>query len=90
MLRKPPEEGKELTGNQRYEGYCADLAYELSQRVHFDYELRLVADGKFGTNESGKWNGMVGELLDRVMRSTVVSIACIRLLNSFRTVMAIQ
>lgn len=66
MLRKDPEDGNKLTGNDRYEGYCADLAHELSQRIHFDYALQLVGDGKFGTNESGKWNGMVGELIDRV------------------------
>jgi hypothetical protein len=66
MLRKSPDEAKERTGNDRFEGYCADLANELSQRVNFKYQLKLVEDGKFGTNESGKWNGMVGELIDRV------------------------
>jgi len=99
MRRKPPEDGRELVGNQRYEGYCADLAYELSQRIHFDYELRLVADNKFGKYENGKWNGMVRELLDLVRtvfplfigladifaRSRKDNVCCIPIIRPFQT-----
>nr|XP_033816102.1 glutamate receptor ionotropic, NMDA 1 isoform X1 [Geotrypetes seraphini] len=50
-------------------GFCIDLLLKLSREMNFTYEVHLVADGKFGTqervNNSNKkeWNGMMGELL---------------------------
>ena len=67
MIRKNPEDGKPLVGNDRFEGYAADLAKKVADIVGFDYILKLVADNKYGENEKdGTWNGMVGELTRRV------------------------
>uniref|UniRef100_A0A8C7DYV2 Glutamate receptor n=4 Tax=Salmoninae TaxID=504568 RepID=A0A8C7DYV2_ONCKI len=50
-------------------GFCIDLLIKLAGTMNFTYEVHLVADGKFGTqervNNSNKkeWNGMMGELL---------------------------
>lgn len=61
---------KELVGNDRFEGYCLDLLKELSNILGFTYEVRLVADGKYGAqNDKGEWNGMVRELIDHVSES---------------------
>ncbi|XP_054706414.1 glutamate receptor ionotropic, kainate 2-like [Uloborus diversus] len=63
MLRNSP---RPLSGNERYEGFGVDLIEELSKRLHFDYEIREVADNKYGVEidkERGLWNGMVGEVL---------------------------
>lgn len=61
---------KELAGNDRFEGYCLDLLKELSNILGFTYEVRLVADGKYGAqNDKGEWNGMVRELIDHVSES---------------------
>ncbi|XP_061659858.1 glutamate receptor ionotropic, kainate 1-like isoform X1 [Syngnathoides biaculeatus] len=58
---------KELFGNDLFEGYCLDLLKELSNILGFTYEVRLVADGKYGAqNDKGEWNGMVRELIDHV------------------------
>lgn len=58
---------KELSGNDRFEGYCLDLLKELSNILGFTYEVRLVGDGKYGAqNDKGEWNGMVRELIDHV------------------------
>lgn len=53
------------TGNDRYEGYCVDLATEISKHCHFDYKLTIVGDGKYGARDANTkiWNGMVGELV---------------------------
>lgn len=60
----------ELVGNDRFEGYCLDLLKELSNILGFTYEVRLVADGKYGAqNDKGEWNGMVRELIDHVSQS---------------------
>lgn len=58
---------KPLYGNDRFEGYCLDLLKELSTILGFIYEVKLVADGKYGAqNDKGEWNGMVRELIDHV------------------------
>ncbi|XP_042193500.1 glutamate receptor ionotropic, NMDA 1a isoform X3 [Callorhinchus milii] len=52
-------------------GFCVDLLVKLASTttLNFTYEVHLVHDGKFGTqervNNSNKkeWNGMMGELL---------------------------
>uniref|UniRef100_A0A8C4QMV0 Glutamate receptor n=1 Tax=Eptatretus burgeri TaxID=7764 RepID=A0A8C4QMV0_EPTBU len=55
---------EQLTGNARFEGYCADLLVELSAILGFSYEIRVVPDNKFGSQEeNGQWNGMVKELI---------------------------
>ncbi|XP_054275505.1 glutamate receptor 1-like isoform X1 [Macrosteles quadrilineatus] len=65
MLRSP-EKGENLTGNDRFEGYCKDLADLIAKRLGINYELRIVKDGQYGAENSdvkGGWDGMVGELI---------------------------
>ncbi|KAK2192982.1 hypothetical protein NP493_19g11001 [Ridgeia piscesae] len=64
MLRSTPKGGAALTGNDRYEGYCADLARKIADRIGIDYLIQPVADSKYGSrDDNGTWNGMVGELV---------------------------
>jgi len=66
MLAKP-DEGQTVTGNDRYEGFCADLAALLADKLQVSYRLRPVRDGKYGAKmPDGNWNGMVGELMRKV------------------------
>ncbi|XP_029956700.1 glutamate receptor 1-like isoform X1 [Salarias fasciatus] len=62
MLKKNHEQ---LVGNDKYEGYCAELASEIAKHMGFAYRLQLVGDGKYGARdaETKMWNGMVGELV---------------------------
>ncbi|KAI1285945.1 Glutamate receptor 3 [Halotydeus destructor] len=66
MMYKEAENGAKLSGNDRYEGYCKDLADLISDHLKINYVLKLVNDSKYGaidsTSPSG-WNGMVGELI---------------------------
>lgn len=59
---------KPLYGNERFEGYCMDLLKELASILGFTYEVHLVEDGKYGSQDetTGQWNGMVRELMDHV------------------------
>jgi len=62
----------ERFGNDRYEGYCADLAKKICEELNINYKLQLVKDGVYGEKMSnGTWNGMVGELTRKV-RLTVL------------------
>ena len=52
------------TGNDRFEGFAVDLLQRVADMLHFDFEIYLVHDGKFGSRlENGEWNGLIGELL---------------------------
>uniref|UniRef100_A0A8D3CV20 Glutamate receptor n=1 Tax=Scophthalmus maximus TaxID=52904 RepID=A0A8D3CV20_SCOMX len=62
MLKKSD---KALVGNDRFEGFCIDLLKELSHILGFTYEIRLVPDGRYGSqDEKGQWNGMIRELIE--------------------------
>ncbi|KAI5096778.1 glutamate receptor, ionotropic, AMPA 1b isoform X1 [Silurus meridionalis] len=62
MLKKNHEQ---LVGNDKYEGYCVELAAEIAKHVGYSYKLELVHDGKYGARDpdTKMWNGMVGELV---------------------------
>jgi len=54
-------------GGEEFVGFIPDLLKGLSERIIFDYEMRLVSDGKYGgRTPDGQWNGMIGELMRRV------------------------
>lgn len=57
-----------FSGNERYEGFCIDLLREIAQMVGFTYRIELVPDGKYGVYdyETGEWNGIVRQLMDKV------------------------
>jgi len=54
--------------NSQYDGYCADLSKHIAEAVGFRYRIVPVRDVKYGAvdDETGKWNGMVGELIRHV------------------------
>ncbi|KAK3594279.1 hypothetical protein CHS0354_035178, partial [Potamilus streckersoni] len=64
VIDRKPKDGHPLLGNDRYEGYCIDLAEELSQRLNFTYTIQLVKDKNYGQIEHGAWNGIIAELLN--------------------------
>lgn len=54
-------------GNARFRGFCMELLDLLSRELGFTFAVELVKDGKYGdSNDGGKWNGMIGELLRNV------------------------
>jgi len=69
MDRKPRDDGLPREGNDRYEGYCVDLANKIFEDILLlPYQLRIVADGKYGAKtKGGTWNGMIGELTREVL-----------------------
>nr|BAI44620.1 AMPA-selective glutamate receptor 1 flop type [Mus musculus] len=62
MLKK---NANRFEGNDRYEGYCVELAAEIAKHVGYSYRLEIVSDGKYGARDpdTKAWNGMVGELV---------------------------
>ncbi|XP_063889783.1 glutamate receptor ionotropic, kainate 2-like isoform X1 [Scylla paramamosain] len=64
MLRKGSEQ---LTGNERYEGFCVDLIHKVSEIIGFNYTIKAADDGLYGNLDetTGKWRGMIGELVNQ-------------------------
>ncbi|KAJ8944591.1 hypothetical protein NQ318_006004 [Aromia moschata] len=62
------QSSKELTGNDRLEGFAIDLIEELSLMCGFDYRLRIQTDNRIGNTDSVRltWDGMIGDILDYV------------------------
>lgn len=59
-------------GNDKYEGYCVDLASEIAKHIGIKYKIAIVPDGKYGARDADTkiWNGMVGELVYGVSKPT--------------------
>lgn len=54
--------------NAMFEGFCIDVLQLIAKMVGFQYSIKLVPDGKYGVYdlETGEWNGIVRELMDKV------------------------
>ena len=62
-----------LTGNDKFEGFCIDLLKTVADSLGFQYELYLVPDAKFGAADGdGNWNGLVRELMDKVCKFSLL------------------
>ena len=59
---------KNLVGNEGFEGYAVELIHEIANVLGFNYTFKWVDDGKHGSKsqETGEWNGLMGELLSQV------------------------
>jgi len=61
LMLRPDHENR--TGDAKYRGYLVDLLKVLAKFLKFKYEIRLVDDGKYGSFDGSKWNGMIGEVI---------------------------
>lgn len=68
MLKEEP--GQKLEGNDRFEGYCKDLADLIADNLKISFIIKLVNDSAYGGKDATSpvgWNGMVGELIRKVI-----------------------
>ena len=49
MVRRVYEGDPPYQGNDRYEGYCKDLADLIAKEAGVNFEIRPVKDGKYGS-----------------------------------------
>lgn len=76
-----------LTGNDRYEGFVKDLMDEIAKVKNITYKLKLVSNNQPGRHDpvTGKWNGMIGEVIEGVCIVLLVySLQLITLFSFFR------
>ena len=67
MFQEPPYLQKQNgEGNDQFIGFIPDLLKLVAKEANFEYKLDLVKDKKYGEENGGNWNGMIGEVKDRV------------------------
>lgn len=49
FFKQPPFIIKDSDSSRGYKGYCIELINEIAKKVGFDYEIKEVEDGKFGS-----------------------------------------
>lgn len=58
------EHDNNTTGGGRYYGYAVELTEKVCSILRIACEIRVVADGKYGSQQNdGTWDGMIGELI---------------------------
>ena len=58
--------GVPYVGNDRYEGYCVDLANKVAEAIGFNYTIKVVSDGNYGQLLKNRtWDGMNGWRIDQ-------------------------
>ena len=59
---------QQMNGNDAFEGFAIDLISEIAEILKFNYTFKWVDDTNYGkrNQETGEWNGMIGELLSQV------------------------
>lgn len=63
------EEPYAMSKGSELEGFCIDLLSAVSKKLDFKYDIKLVKDSRYGTtDDSGNWNGMIGEVVRGVSR----------------------
>lgn len=56
-----------VDGVTTYDGFAVAFLKGLAENAGFTYSIYEAPDGNFGVkNTSGKWNGMIGELVSKV------------------------
>ena len=48
-----------------HEGFIIDLLDELSKILGFNYTIYEESKREYGSDIDGKWNGMIGDLIER-------------------------
>lgn len=53
-----------MSKGAQLEGFCMDLLSEIAKKLGLKYRVQMVRDGSYGRqDESGHWNGMIGEVV---------------------------
>ena len=79
---------QEEDGTISYEGFCIDLLKQLAKMLHFTYKIYPSPDGQYGgITENGTWNGMMGELVNKV--SSLRDISLVRLIKVAVSVLSV-
>lgn len=76
--------GKNVTGNERFFGFCVDILARVASEVGFEYILDLAPDRKYGAQDpsTGEWNGMVFQLQTHVSETATVELGSVRHIHS--------
>ncbi|XP_047524671.1 glutamate receptor 1-like [Pieris napi] len=72
LMLAPKENGQR---EELFHGFCKDLADFISNRLGIKYQIKIVADGQFGSETPNGWTGLVGEVLKKEADFTLAPLA---------------
>ncbi|KAL5010168.1 hypothetical protein ScPMuIL_012473 [Solemya velum] len=77
VLDKPYVMEASTPGGPQYEGFAVDLLDMVAKSLKFNYTMYVAPDGKYGAKDkdTGEWNGMVRELIERKADLAVAGIS---------------
>nr|XP_045621985.1 glutamate receptor ionotropic, kainate 2-like [Procambarus clarkii] len=57
----------DTSGHGRYEGFCVDLIAYVAAMAGFEYQIEVSEDSLYGLidTDTGEWNGLVRDLIDK-------------------------
>lgn len=69
------DDSKQLSGNNRFEGFGIDLIQELSQMLGFNYSFIVQHDNDNGSlnKKTKKWSGMMKEVMEGVRNTKEIA-----------------
>ena len=53
-----------------FKGFSVDIVRELAKKMDFEYKFVVLEKGGSGSKKDGKWNGLVGALINKVSYTT--------------------
>ena len=59
--------GNESTPQEDFTGFTVDIVKRLKKMLDFDYHFIVLESGGSGNLKNGKWDGLVGALIDQVL-----------------------
>ena len=70
QLQEPPfldrvkTDKRAKSSQSEFQGFIPDLIEKICNRLKVPYQIKLVADGGYGVQDrTGRWNGIVGEVM---------------------------
>lgn len=72
---------------KRYKGFSIDVLDALAKNLGFKYEIYQAPDGKYGQQlQNSSWNGMIGELINKVQKEWIRMMAPVQNASELREV----
>ena len=53
-----------------FKGFSVDIVKKLAKKMEFEYKFVVLEKGGSGSKKDGKWNGLVGALINKVSYTT--------------------
>ncbi|RVE46687.1 hypothetical protein evm_008650 [Chilo suppressalis] len=77
ILQEPylMQKSEHTHADEKFYGFVKDLTDIIAKKMGIKYELRLVKDGKYGSESPSGWSGLIGEIVRKEAHIAVAPLA---------------